>query len=243
VGSIELKWWEALLLMPLLLLGILFALAGNLPADIVLVAIVVVVVTWRATVVERNLAGGYARTRGALELARATALLAIYCIVVYFLFVARREHWSSGTRGSVAIWAMAGLSIYLVRDVYRLGEAADRWFLGSDTEREVAALLDPLREEGWIVTHDIKKDRGGNVDHFVNGPYGAYAIETKSGRGRAADRNQAIWNAVWAKEKFGLPWVTGVLCVGADPPPQPIKQGHAWILGVSQLVDFLHQAH
>jgi hypothetical protein len=80
-------------------------------------------------------------------------------------------------------------------------------------------------------------------DHFVSGPYGAYAIETKHGRNRAADRNQAIANAVWAKEKFGLRWVNAVLCVGTDPPSEPIKQGHAWVIGSRQLVEFLRQPH
>jgi hypothetical protein len=169
------------------------------------------------------------------------ALFAIYGTLVYFFFVARREHWSRHTSGTVAVWAMAGLAVYLVRDILRLGEGANRWLLGSDMEREVARLLDPLREEGWIVTHDIKKDRGGNVDHFVSGPNGAYAIETKRGSARAADRNQAIWNAVWAKEKFGLRWVTAVLCVGTDPPAHPLQQGYAWVVGTDHLVDFLRR--
>lgn len=105
-----------------------------------------------------------------------------------------------------------------------------------------AALLEPLRTEGWIVTHDIKKDHGGNVDHFVNGPNGAYVIETKRGSARAADRNQAIWNAVWAKQKFGLRWVTAVVCVGTDPPAQPIQHGHAWVVASDDLIEFLLRA-
>jgi hypothetical protein len=30
-------------------------------------------------------------------------------------------------------------------------------------EREVAACLNPLRDDGWLVIHDLKKDRRGNV--------------------------------------------------------------------------------
>jgi hypothetical protein len=137
--------------------------------------------------------------------------------------------------------ALGGLAFYLERDIRRIGDGANNWFLGGDMERQVAAVLEPLREQGWLVTHDIKKDRGGNVDHFVSGPAGAYAIETKSGRARAADRNQAIWNAVWAKEKFGERWVTAIVCAGTDPPPKPVQQGHAWVLGTSDLVDFLRR--
>ena len=39
--------------------------------------------------------------------------------------------------------------------------------------------------------HDVRKDRGGNVDHFVSGPTGSFAVETKSGANRAAGRNQS----------------------------------------------------
>jgi hypothetical protein len=106
-------------------------------------------------------------------------------------------------------------------------------------EREVAHKLDVLREQGSSVAHDLKKDFGGNVDHFVTGPTGAFAIETKSGKNRAAARNQAISNAVWAKEKFGHRWVTAVLCVGTEPPPQPHKHGHVWVTGTDDLAQLL----
>jgi hypothetical protein len=241
MNAIRLRSWEFALLVPFVLLGVLFVLAGHLLALVVLLAVVAAAITSRATILERGRPGGYARTRGWLEYMRACALFTIYGTIVYFFFVARREHWSRDTRGTVAVWAMAGLAFFLVREILRLGEGANRWLLGGDTEREVAALLDPLREEGWVVTHDIKKDRGGNVDHFVSGPFGAYAIETKRGRARAADRNQAIWNAVWAKEKFGVRWVTAVLCVGTDPPIQPLQQGHAWVVSADSLVEFLRR--
>jgi hypothetical protein len=241
LSAIRLGWWETALLVPFTLLGVLFVLAEHLLALIVLLAVLAVVVASRATIVERNRAGGYARTRGWLEYIRACALFAIYGTIVYLFFVARREHWSHDTRGNVAVWAMGGLAFYLVRDVLRLGDGANRWFLGGEMERDVAALLEPLREEGWIVTHDIKKDRGGNVDHFLSGPSGAYIVETKRGRPRVPDRNQAIWNAVWAKEKFGVKWVTAVLCVGTDAPTQPVRQGHVWVVGMEQLVEFLRR--
>jgi hypothetical protein len=130
----------------------------------------------------------------------------------------------------------------LIRDARRIGDDAINWLLGGDMEVAVARKLDVLRDEGWLITHDVKKDFAGNVDHFVSGPTGAFAIETKRGQGRASDRNQAVANAVWAKEKFGQRWVTAVLCVGTDPPPRPEKRGHVWIVGLPDLVPFLRQA-
>jgi hypothetical protein len=140
----------------------------------------------------------------------------------------------------VAFWDLAGLAFFLAREIWRVGGDAGNWFVGSETEREVARLLDPLRAQGWLVTHDVRKDGGGNVDHFLSGPTGAIAIEAKRGANRASSRNQAVANAVWTKEKFGQRWVTAILCVAADPPPQPMKQGHVWMLGMDDLPAFLH---
>jgi hypothetical protein len=239
--SIRLRWWESMLLVPFALLTGAFAVGRQPAAALVLGALVAVAVASRSTIRERNVAGGYARTRGLLLLAKWVALLAIYGVGVELLFAIHREHWTRDRHGTVAFWALAGLMFFLAREIYRLGEDGGNWLLGSDMERDVARLLDPLRTEGWLVTHDVRKNGGGNVDHVVTGPNGAFAIETKRGTNRAAARNQAVANAVWAKEKFGLRWVTAILCVGTNPPPQPMKQGYAWVLGTNHLPEFLRR--
>src|SRR5918912_784587 len=103
----------------------------------------------------------------------------------------------------------------------------------------VGQELEPLREQGWFVTHNLKMDWGGNLDHLVIGPAGAYAIETKSGRFRRADAAQAVRGAIWAKQKFGQPWVTAVLCVGTDPPERPEQRGDTWVLSPALLPPWL----
>jgi hypothetical protein len=217
-----------MLLVPFVLLAGVFVLGGQSAAALVLSGLVAIAVASRATIPERNVAGGYARTRGLLLMAEWVALLSIYGVIVWLCFVIHSEHWTRDRHGRVAFWAIAGLTFFLAREIWRVGERAGNWLLGSEMEREVARVLDPFRAEGWLVIHDIAKDGGGNVDHFVSGPTGAFAIETKPGGNRASARNQAIANAVWAKEKFGQRWVTAILCVGTNPPAQPIKQGHAW---------------
>jgi hypothetical protein len=133
----------------------------------------------------------------------------------------------------------AAVAFYLVRDIWRYGNEAMRWILGGEAEQRVAAELDPLRDQGRLVVHNVDRDGRGNVDHFINGPTGAYAIETKSGRYHATDRGQAISNAVWAKERFELRWVTPVLCAGMQPPPAPtlIRHGNAtiWLVAPEHL--------
>src|SRR5437763_16794802 len=101
----------------------------------------------------------------------------------------------------------------------RRGDDALNWLIGSRAEREVGDLLEPLRAEGWQVVHNLKKERGGNVDHLVWSARGAYAIETKSGGLRRGDLGQAKLNAWWAKQKFGARWVEPLVCVRTAPKP------------------------
>jgi hypothetical protein len=159
------------------------------------------------------------------------------------LVVADRRDWTEDTSGVVAVVAMAGLAIYLLRDMERYADEAINNLLGGRAERLVAHQVEPLRELGWTIAHNVPREGGGNLDHFLSGPTGAYAIETKSGKYRAADRGQTISNAVWAKEKFGVRFVTAVLCVETNPPEEPRRELHGqsecWVLGPAQLHDWL----
>jgi hypothetical protein len=51
--------------------------------------------------------------------------------------------------------------------------------LGKDGERVVADMLDPLRERGYRVFHDIPGPNF-NIDHVIIGPGGVFTIETKA---------------------------------------------------------------
>jgi nuclease-like protein len=231
--------WEGLLLCLPGGLAVFLVVSGQTAAGLVLAALVLMLAISRAQIQERNVAGGYARARAFLLLGKGVSLFLIYGVVVWLFFVMQADHWTRDRQGTIAFWALVGFSVFLAREVYWVGDGATRWLVGSDMEREVAQALDPLRDEGWLITHDIRKDLGGNVDHFLTGPKGAFAIETKRGRARVSDRGQAISNAIWAKKKFGLPFVTAILCVGTDPPALPEQHGPVWVLGKESLVEFL----
>lgn len=51
--------------------------------------------------------------------------------------------------------------------------------MGRDGERSVGQLLEPLREKGYRVFHDIPCP-GFNIDHAIVGPAGIFTIETKT---------------------------------------------------------------
>ena len=241
----RLRWWETVAFVLPLLAAALFYLSGSWVGGTVVLSGIAFFAALRAHVVERNIPGFYARVRGTLLLVRATALLAVYSVLVYGFWVMHREHWTRDRHGLVAFYASAGLAIFLIREIRQLGNEGERWLKGGEGEEAVAEQLDPLRSDGWVVVHNVPRDdSGGNVDHFASSPTGtAFAIETKTGGPRVADRGQAISNAIWAKEKFGVRYVEAVLCVGTGPPAEPTSVRHGkstvWIVGLDDLRPWL----
>jgi hypothetical protein len=224
---------------PFALAALLFIVGGRLFSAVVVVAVAVLLLVWRAQIVERNLPGGYARVRARLLAAQWCAMAAIYAVLVGILLVGARDHWTKTRPGLVAVYASAGLAFFLARELYRRGDEALNYLVGSDAEIRVAEVLDQFRERGCDVVHDIKKDRGGNVDHLVLAPSVAFAIETKSGRDSSRARSQALSNAAWAKEKYGRRWVNAVVRVLTDPPANPTKVGKAWVTSIDDLESLL----
>jgi hypothetical protein len=61
--AIRLRWWEGVLLCLPGSISVLFMVGGQIATGVVLAAVVVVLVVARAQILERNVAGGYARAR------------------------------------------------------------------------------------------------------------------------------------------------------------------------------------
>jgi hypothetical protein len=232
---LELYWREFALALPVLGVVCIFFLARAYVSAVVLLSVTVLLVAWRVQIVERNVAGGYARARGLVMVAQWMAMAVIYVVNLGILIVANFEHWTHSRQGLVAVYACSGLAFLLAREMMRRGDKALDFLFGGEAEVEVGAALERLRfAHGWDVVHDVKRDFG-NVDHLVLAPSAAFAIETKSGRESARARNQALGNAAWAKTKYGRPWVNALLCVRKDPPPTPKRVGNAWVTGLDDL--------
>lgn len=241
--GMRIRWWEIVVATLLTLVALLWLLGGLYVPGLVLLFLLAYLIASRAQVVERNVAGAHSRTRAVLALIRAVALFAILIVAVVLVWISGRRDWDDETPGRVAVFALAGLSLYLMRDIQRYGDEALDYFIGGRAEQRVARELEPLRELGWTIAHNVPREGRGNLDHFVTGPTGAFAIETKSGKYRAADRGDAISNAIWAREKFGKRFVTAVLCVFTEPPEQPRMELHGksecWVLGPAHLREWL----
>jgi hypothetical protein len=121
---------------------------------------------------------------------------------------------------------LGGLGVTIVGFVGSFILAA-RWFterareyhnryLGYFGERIVAEHLDPLKQTGWRVFHDVPAQNNGtkfNVDHVAVGPQGVFVIETKTRRKGGArpgfddhkvyfDGRSLVWP--WGEDNHGL---------------------------------------
>lgn len=102
------------------------------------------------------------------------------------------------------------LVLFVVRMSRRIMERSD-WHLGQYGERNVADNLEPLRQRGWRVFHDVPAQRKGvkfNIDHVVVGPGGVIAVETKTPR-RPEMANSSSENHVVDYDGEKLRWPTG----------------------------------
>lgn len=118
--------------------------------------------------------------------------------------------WLVGVALIPVVVAIGGLQVMvMLPDVLRLGAFAltgvaflaafwysTRWYahhtqesfnryLGYFGERIVAECLEPLKQQGWRILHDVPFQNNGtrfNLDHVAIGPQGVFAIETKTRR-------------------------------------------------------------
>jgi hypothetical protein len=119
-------------------------------------------------------------------------------------------------------WVLVGLALTLVVFVgvfivaahwltKKLSESLDR-YLGYFGERYVAEWLDPLREQGWRVFHDLPCKAGEkkfNIDHVAVGPGGVFVIETKTRRKGSARRDRKDNEVFFDGQRLNWPWSEG----------------------------------
>jgi hypothetical protein len=184
--------------------------------------------------------GHYTTLRGRLGVVKLVLLFAIYGAAIYGFLVIRDDLPHNARAALIANFAIAGLCFMLLAELNRSSEDALNWLKGSDAERAIGAKLTALEDRGWLVLHGYKKDGGGDIDHIVCGPNGAYAIETKSYGYRASDLHQTRTNAWWLRQKLGVQcWVTGVLCVAE--PRRPEEKDKVWVVSHADLIEWLER--
>lgn len=87
-------------------------------------------------------------------------------------------------------------------------ERGDR-YLGYFGERIVAEYLDPLKQQGWSVFHDVPCSSDGrkfNIDHVAVGPQGVFVIETKTRRKGGAQPGFDDYKVYFDGHDLAWPW-------------------------------------
>ena len=117
---------------------------------------------------------------------------------------------------ALVILTFIGTFLFTVRwFAARTREGFNR-YLGYFGERIVAEHLEPLKQEGWRIFHDVPAQNNGtkfNLDHVAVGPGGVYVIETKTRRKGGArpgfddhrvyfDGRELVWP--WGEDSHGL---------------------------------------
>lgn len=118
--GMRIRWWEIVVATLLTLVALLWLLGGLYVPGLVLLFLLAYLIASRAQVVERNVAGAHSRTHAVLALIRAVALFAILIVAVVLVWISGRRDWDDETPGRVAVFALAGLSLYLMRDISTL---------------------------------------------------------------------------------------------------------------------------
>jgi hypothetical protein len=144
----------------------------------------------------------------------------------------------TGHRLSTA--ASAGLIVLALLARPYATRYTDRHFLllgGAVAEQRVGETLEELRNEGWIVMHDIEQAHEGNIDHLVSGPNGIYLVETKA-RGYQDDAlRKARRQAAKLHDELGA-WVTPVICIDKRNG-RAFKHDRVWIVPRQHLLPWL----
>ncbi|CAL8971135.1 hypothetical protein PROP_03581 [Propionicimonas sp. T2.31MG-18] len=72
----------------------------------------------------------------------------------------------------------------------------ENWQLGAWGEQKTAKELSRL-PGSWVVLHDIKTRRGGNIDHLVIGPGGVFLLDSKRWSGTVEVRGDELRIVRW----------------------------------------------
>lgn len=116
---------------------------------------------------------------GAL-LAASFSLMPIF-FSLYMIQLYRTGVESSPPNPFVLLTAGLLMLSLLMWRIIQLLDKRRRWRDGADAECATAQDLDPLKQHGYFIFHDLPAS-GFNIDHVVVGPTGVFAVETKSRR-------------------------------------------------------------
>jgi hypothetical protein len=178
--------------------------------------------------------GAFAKARESSHRRVALIFISLLCVATVLLFALLL----AGLAGLVPALALLAVG-YAAREFAdpRL-ESGVRWGKGGNAEVAVGTALDSLRQEGYVVMHDLDRVVPGNVDHLVSGPSGVFMIETKFRRYENSDLPKARRVAKTVADDLGIRWVQPVICC-AKRSYGPIADKGVAVVGLQQLLPYV----
>jgi hypothetical protein len=148
------------------------------------------------TILRRAKAGVYAHDkyqRGLKAYRRRMRVPLLVVVVPMFLFFWAVVLTRTLDRWSVAAGAVASSAVAMIMFVRDdPPQHVANWRRGAEGERKTEKALRGLERKGWVVEHDVQRERRANLDHVVRGPRGVFLLETKNLAGTVALENGVL---------------------------------------------------
>lgn len=108
----------------------------------------------------------------------------------------------------------------------------ENWQLGAWGEQKTAKELSRL-PESWVVLHDVRAGRGGNIDHLVIGPGGVFVFDSKRWSGTVEVRGDEVRIVQWEGGP-SKPWT------GAAHVASLARETHDRVLARTRINQWVH---
>jgi len=141
----------------------------------------------------------------------------------------------------ISIISLIGI-IYCIFRLIIIVKRIKSYKLGRDGERIVAEIFDNLREQGFVVFHDIVAGNF-NIDHVILTPHGIFTVETKTyskphdGKITFKDENiiagnMNLGNKIIVQAEFESKWLKSTLkeSTGKNYPVMPAIVFPGWFV-------------
>ncbi len=124
-------------------------------------------------------------------------------------------------------------------------ERMRRCRIGADSEDEVAAVLEPLRREGWLYLRGVNWPGIGDIDGGLVSPDGqvAFVVETKTRTYLAEHLRRVYAQATWWCRRYGCRRGAVPVLVPARTRNLERFEGGVLIVSPDRLINALHGAH
>lgn len=105
-------------------------------------------------------------------------------------------------------------------------------------DERVRRTLEELREQGFVVVHDVEREGPGPDDHVVSGPSGLFLIAARRRRCSDEDLYETLQRSDDLFRELET-WVTPVICLTSRLRGKPHRRERVWVVPRRRLVEWI----